>query len=162
MLHHLVPLVWLRNSWKEVEKIVSHFEFWQQMSYFWAHIPVFLQSFVPKMWHLLQNNYFLPLRFKRFWAEPVGYQNGLSDITCHNIQRKMDKIQHELQKSSIQINLCLFDRVQSTTFPLDHTCHIWLWMGSTNEIAPYTHSKAHGQLRHVWWPKVCTVIWPKK
>lgn len=113
---------------------------------------VVLQSCVPKVSHPLPKSKMayncFPLCFNSFWAKPMGYQNGLSDVERLNTKKNGQEQIPTAKKQHRCINLSLFNRVRSTTLPLDHPCHTCLQMGSTHQITPYTHNKAHG-LRHV-------------
>ena len=107
---------------------------------------VTLAAKIQNSWHVFS----FQLRFKSFWENWMGYQNGLSDVTCLTTKTNGWKTILTAKKAAYRyINLSVFNRVWlwATTFLQDHL-YTELWKGFTNQFTSYTLNKAHGQLRH--------------
>ena len=112
-----------------------------------AHMWVILQSCV----HSCHQNPKWLTHFSTSLQQFLSKTRGLSKWSewCNMFKDKEKWMQNQIyHKNSAYrcVDISLFDRVQSTIFPLGPPCHQWLWMGFTNQITLYTLSIAHGQL----------------
>ena len=95
--------------------------------------------------------------FSHMASAVSGKTSGLWKWTtkwCNMLKCKDKLAKHHINckknNSSIQMHKLTFIwqsmvHYISSRYP----CHMWLWMGSTNQITLYTHNKAISQLRHV-------------
>ena len=95
--------------------------------------------------------------FSHITSTGSGKTSGLWKWTakwCYMLKCKDKLAKHNINckknNSSIQMHKLTFIwqsmiHYISSRYP----CHMWLWMGSTNQITLYTHNKAISQLRHV-------------